>query len=371
MHKPTSTDEPPMTSIKDVARSVGVSTATVSRALRGLPRVSDETRDRVLAAAAELDYVASPNAAGLASGRTRSVGVIVPFVTRWFYAGVVQGAEELLREAGYDLLLYNLGGSQEARQRIFRGDLLRKRVDAVLVLSLTPTDAEVASLGRLNRPVAVVGASVPGWGSVRIDDQATARIAMQHLLALGHRRIAYIGGSLTDQLDFAAPLDRLTGYREALRGAGVRADPRLEMVGDFTVRGGLAAMTTLLASHPRPTAVFAASDEMAIGAVHAARSAGLRVPEDLSVIGVDDHEMAEFFELSTVAQPVHLQGRLAAGLLLDALADRRAAGPAQEPQALTVPTRLIVRATTAPPAPGVTARRPRRDPTQAASRRPS
>ena len=99
----------PVTSIKDVARSVGVSTATVSRALRGLPRVSDETRDRVLQAAAELDYVASPSAAGLASGQTRSVGVIVPFVTRWFYAGVVQGAEELLRDAGYDLLLYNLG----------------------------------------------------------------------------------------------------------------------------------------------------------------------------------------------------------------------------------------------------------------------
>ena len=98
-----------MTSIKDVARTVGVSTATVSRALRGLPRVSDETRVRVLKAAAELDYVASPSAAGLASGQTRAVGVIVPFVTRWFYASVVQGAEELLREAGYDLLLYNLG----------------------------------------------------------------------------------------------------------------------------------------------------------------------------------------------------------------------------------------------------------------------
>ena len=132
-----------MTSIKDVAASVGVSTATVSRALRGLPRVSDETRVRVLKAAAELDYVASPSAAGLATGQTRAVGVIVPFVTRWFFGSVIQGAEELLREAGYDLLLYNLGGDQEARDRVFRGHLLRKRVDAVLVLSLTPTDEEV------------------------------------------------------------------------------------------------------------------------------------------------------------------------------------------------------------------------------------
>jgi DNA-binding LacI/PurR family transcriptional regulator len=205
-----------VTSIKDVAREVGVSTATVSRALRGLPRVSEETRVRVLQVAAELDYVASPSAAGLASGQTRAVGVIVPFVTRWFYASVVQGAEELLREAGYDLLLYNLGGDKDARHRVFRTHLLRKRVDAVLVLSLTPTDDEVAALMRLDRPVAVVGATVSGWASVRIDDGATARIAMRHLIDLGHRRIGYVGGSLEEQLDFAAPLDRLNGYRAAM-----------------------------------------------------------------------------------------------------------------------------------------------------------
>ncbi len=127
-----------MTSIKDVAREVGVSTATVSRALRGLPRVSEETRLRVVSVAERLDYVASPQAASLASGQTRAVGVIVPFVTRWFYGSVVHGAEELLREAGYDLLLYNLAGDHEARHRVFRTHLLRKRVDAVMVLSLTP-----------------------------------------------------------------------------------------------------------------------------------------------------------------------------------------------------------------------------------------
>jgi len=361
-----------VTSIKDVARTVGVSTATVSRALRGLPRVSDETRVRVLQAAAELDYVASPSAAGLASGQTRALGVIVPFVTRWFYSSVVQGAEELLREAGYDLLLYNLGGSREARARVFSGQLLRKRVDAVLILSLTPTTDEVAALNKLHRPVVVVGATVRGWGSVRIDDGETARIAMRHLLGLGHESIAYIGGSLTDQLDFAAPLDRLLGYRAAMLDAGIPVRPEWEVVGDFTVRGGRAAMRRLLAGDSVPTAVFAASDEMAIGAVHAARQQGLRVPEDVSVIGIDDHEMAEFFDLTTVAQPVHEQGRLAAQLLLDALA-----GPADGlplvPPALTVPTRLVARATTAPPATPargpIRARRPRRAPRPAASRR--
>jgi len=361
-----------VTSIKDVARTVGVSTATVSRALRGLPRVSDETRVRVLQAAAELDYVASPSAAGLASGQTRALGVVVPFVTRWFYSSVVQGAEELLREAGYDLLLYNLGGSLEARARVFSGQLLRKRVDAVLVLSLTPTTAEVAALNKLGRPVVVVGATVPGWGSVRIDDGETATIAMRHLLGLGHQRIAYIGGSLTDQLDFAAPLDRLQGYRAAMLDAGLPVPPEWEVVGDFTVRGGRSAMRRLLAGETVPSAVFAASDEMAIGAVHAARQHGLRVPEDLSVIGIDDHEMAEFFDLTTVAQPVHEQGRLAAQLLLDALAGADD-GPPPVPPALTVPTRLVTRATTAPPSAGLRgplrARRPRRAPRPARSRR--
>lgn len=363
-----------MTSIRDVARSVGVSTATVSRALRGLPRVSEETRTRVLAAAAELDYVASPSAAGLASGQTRAVGVVVPWVTRWFFGSIVQGAEELLRDAGYDLLLFNLGGSHEARRRLFCGHLLRKRVDAVLVLSLTPTEEEVAALSKLDRPVAIVGALVPGWGSVRIDDEEAARTAVRHLLDLGHRRIAYIGGALEDQLDFAAPLHRLEGYRAEMREHGVAVAPDWETDADFTVRGGLAAMHRLLAADVRPTAVFAASDEMAIGAVHAARAAGLRVPEDVSVIGIDDHEMAEFFELSTVAQPVLEQGRLAAQILLDALVLPWSPETGVEPAAITVPTELVPRGTTAPPGGSVQglqlrARRPMRAPTPAGSRR--
>ena len=334
-----------MTSIKDVAREVGMSTATVSRALRGMPRVSEATRRRVLEVAERLDYVASPHAVSLASGQTRAVGVVVPFVTRWFYGSVVHGAEELLREAGYDLLLYNLAGDPEARHRVFSTHLLRKRVDAVLVLTLTPTDEEAAALTRLGRPVAIVGGRVAGWSSVRIDDVATARTAMGHLLGLGHRRIGYVGGSLENQLDFSAPLDRLTGYREAMAEAGLPVDPAWEVAGDFTVRGGSAAARVLLAQQPRPTAIFAASDEMAIGVVHAARRAGLRVPEDLSVVGIDDHEMAELFELTTVSQPAHEQGRLAARLLLDAIE----ADGSPEPETITVPTELVVRATTAPP----------------------
>ena len=167
-------EECEMTGIEDVAREAGVSTATVSRALRGLPRVSEATRQRVLAAAARMEYVASPHAASLAGGQTRAIGVVVPNVTRWFFGSVVHGAEELLRQEGYDLLLYNITGDPTARSRLFATHLLSKRVDAVMVLALQPTPAEVASLDRIGTPTVVVGGAVPGWSDVRIDDVEAA-----------------------------------------------------------------------------------------------------------------------------------------------------------------------------------------------------
>lgn len=333
-----------MTDIKDVAREVEMSTATVSRALRGLPGVSEETRVRVMETARRLGYVASPGAAALASGKTRTVAVVVPWVTRWFFAAVVEGAEEVLRERGYDLLLYNLAGDEGARHRVFETSLLTKRVDAVLVLSLKPSPDEIARLDKLGRPVTVVGADVPGWATVRIDDEAAARTATRHLLELGHRRIAYIGGAVDGVLDFTAPAARLTGFRAAIAEAGLAPDDTLEADGLFTVTGGMRAAEELLSRSDRPTAVFAASDEMAFGVLRAARLRGLRVPEDLSVIGIDDHEMSAIFDLTTVAQPVRDQGRVAAQQVLAALTAQH-----WVPEQVVLPTRLVIRRTTAPP----------------------
>jgi LacI family transcriptional regulator, repressor for deo operon, udp, cdd, tsx, nupC, and nupG len=337
-----------VSTIRDVAEAAGVSIATVSRALHGLPRVSEATRQRVLTAAAELSYVASPSAASLASGQTNAIGVVAPFVNRWYFAAIVHSAEERLRNAGYDLLLYSLGTDTRERHRAFSGTLLRKRVDAVLVLGLHPTAEEVAALSTVGGPVAIVGTDVPGWASVRIDDQAAARCAVRHLVDLGHRRIAYIGGETDDPLLSALPGDRRVGYRAGLAAAGLPLVGELETDGGFTVAGGHAAAQRLLSLAEPPTALFAASDEMAMGAVQAARRAGVRVPQDLSVIGIDDHEMAELLDLTTVAQPVVAQGGLAAEMILTALAD-----PEQPLPAVTVPTRLVVRGTTGPaPQPG-------------------
>jgi LacI family transcriptional regulator, repressor for deo operon, udp, cdd, tsx, nupC, and nupG len=306
-------------SIEDVARRAGVSIATVSRSLRGLPEVAPGTRDRVLVAARELDYVASPFAARLASGRTFTVGVVVPFVDRWFFSTVLGAVEAELGVAGFDLLLYNLS-DPAGRERFFTVLPVRKRVDAVMVVSLALTPTEIDALRGLGVPVGVVGSQVPSFCHTGIDDVAGARKAVEHLIDLGHRRIGLIGGDTDDPMRFTPPLYRREGYTAALQAAGITVDPTLEVLGYFTPLGGEAAMRRLLDLPDPPTAVFAESDEMAFGAMRAVRRRGLRVPEDVAVIGFDDHGAAEFMDLSTVRQPVAAQGAAVAQAILAAVA---------------------------------------------------
>ncbi len=329
-------------SIEDVAKLAGVSIATVSRSLRGLPDVADATRGRVLAAAEELNYVASPFAARLASGRTATVGVVVPFVHRWYFAEVLSAVENVLGQAGFDLLLYNLGDEQ-GRQRFFKLMPVRKRVDAIVIASLVLSDAEAAALHELGVPVGMVGVDRHGVHSTRIDDQEGARTAVRHLVQLGHRRIALIGGDTNDPMRFTPPHHRRVGYLDALRAAGIAYDPELEILGYFTVDGGEAATRSLLELPRRPTAVFAESDEMAYGAIRAIRRAGLRVPQDVAVIGFDDHESASLLDLSTVRQPVAEQAEDLTARVLDAITE-----PDAEPFVKVLPIELVVRGSTDP-----------------------
>ncbi|MER7458442.1 LacI family DNA-binding transcriptional regulator [Micromonospora sp. NPDC126480] len=342
-----------MTRIDDVARLAGVSTATVSRALRGLPTVSAATRRRVLAAAEQLQYAVSPSASRLAGGRTGTVAVVVPRITRWFFGVVVEAVEDFLHQAGYDLLLHNLGGREQTRQRVLRTTNLHKRVDGIMLVATPLRAPELAFLGALELPGVTVssGTSVPGWPCVRIDDVAAARTATRHLLDLGHRRIAHISGDPDDELAFTTHLDRRRGYREALRAAGVRPDPSLDIESRFDVDGGSRATEELLRRGDPPTAIFAACDEMAMGALTALRDAGLRVPDDVSVVGIDDHALSGVLGLTTIAQSATDQGLLGVKILLGALSGRPVdplcAGAADGP--VILPTRLVVRESTAPP----------------------
>lgn len=336
-----------MVGIDEVARRAGVSTATVSRALSGNGHVSPATKLKVKAAALEMGYVVSSNASSLASGRMKNIGVVVPFLNRWFFSSVVEGAQKALLHNGYDLTLYNLTGGGEERRSVFEHFLLRQRVDAVIAISLELTESEVARLHALGKPLVGVGGPITGVRTLTIDDVAVARLATEHLLALGHRRIAHIGGNKDFDLDFHLPTNRRFGYEAAMEAAGIGTAPELFQPADFTIRGGYQAAKQLLGSpHNRPTAIFAASDEMAIGSILAARDLGLIVPRDVSVIGIDDHELADFFGLSTIAQFPQGQGATAVEILMDQL------HPGQHDQAVLntpMPFELIVRSSTARP----------------------
>jgi DNA-binding LacI/PurR family transcriptional regulator len=328
--------------IEEVASLAGVSPSSVSRSLRDAGGVSAKTTERVRAAAEQLGYSVSPAASRLATGRTGTVAIVMPNLTRWFFAELLGGVEQVVREAGLDLLVHHLGDT-ETRQGYFSSGLLRKRVDGVLLVTLALTDPEVDAVRALDVPVCMVGTDVEGFSSIRIDDVEAAATAVRHLLNLGHRRIGLISGAPDEPMHFTVPVHRRVGYRVALETAGVPPDLDLEVHGDFTIGGGDDATVQLLGRSRLPTAIFAESDEMAFGALRALRRVGLRVPADISLVGFDDHPMAEYFDLTTISQDVRDQGRQIAEQLIRAVS-RPGDVPAKQ---LRAPTRLVVRGTTA------------------------
>ena len=327
--------------IRDVAQAAGVSTATVSRALRGLPNVDEATRDRVQQVARELDYVVSPSASRLASGRTGSIAVITPYISRWFFSQVISGIESVLQSAGMDLLLMTVS-NPDAQHRMSPAPRLRRRVDGVLVIAMPPTDPQLDEVLALGLPSSLIGVRKDGVPSVTIDDAQAARTATQHLVNLGHERIGVIGGS-NSQKQFTAETQRLLGFSEVMRENGLEVSDGLESFGYFTIAGGEQAMTELLSQRRPPTAVFCMSDEMAFGALRALRSHGLQPGKDISLVGIDGHDMSEYLDLTTVAQPVADLGRIAAEALLVQVRG------AERHNAIDLPTRLIVRGSTAQP----------------------
>lgn len=336
-----------MSTINDVAERAGVSVATVSRALRGLDRVSEATRAKVMRVAAELEYIASPTATSLASGRTRVVGVIAPFLTRWFFAALVSSIEKTLRQQGHHVLLLDLEEDTFDQRLTLTPDMLWKRVDGLIALNLPITPDELALIDRLGLPLVAIGTPIPGRPSVRIDDRATMRAATEHLLDLGHTRIGYVGAVPSNVAHIQTPLERLGEFRAIMAERGLEVPQEWVLGSDWTADGAAVDSEALLTSPDRPTAIVAASDEMAIGVMVGARKAGLSVPEDISVIGIDDYLLSAVLGLTTVRQDVSLQGASAARMLLEILHPQAEEQPA--PESVVLPTELIVRESTAPP----------------------
>jgi LacI family transcriptional regulator, repressor for deo operon, udp, cdd, tsx, nupC, and nupG len=332
---------PAAATIEDVAQQAGVSMATVSRALRGMPNVAEATRTKVLTVAKSLNYRPDPHASRLAAGRTYAVGMAVPHIGRWYFSQVVSGARNAFAAAGFDLLLFQVGSGTERSRFVHEWGVLDKRVDGLLLVDLRLDPDELEAVRNAGTTVVAVGDRYEGYAAVTVDNQLGARVAVQHLINLGHRDIGLIGDE-PGALPFSVPSDRETGWAGALTDAGITPRRELSVPGRFTVDGGSRAMTQLLAVQQRPTAVFAMSDEMAMGAIKAVRDHGLRVPEDVSIVGFDGHELGEVMELTTVTQPVVASGEQAGTFLLAAIKGDHSA-PHQ-----VMPTELILRRTTAP-----------------------
>ena len=328
--------------IEDVAASAGVSVATVSRALRGLPNVASHTRERIERIASELDYRADPAASRLAAGRSRAIAVAVPMLDGWYFSHVVAGAEAVFAEAGYDTIVVGLGAYGEGRRVLEAAGPIYRRVDGLICVDAALNDDEFARLRSEGMAMVYIGPDGPGVPSLGIDDVEVGRLATSHLLGLGHRRIGMIHGQPED--GSVAPYRRQQGFELAFKEAGMVPDPSLYAPGYFDIGGGYDALGMLLDQPDPPTAVFAFSDEMAFGVLWAARERGISVPDELSVVGVDDHDGAPVVGLTTVHQDVAEHGAHAARAMIDMLTGREVSLERQN-----APIRLVERLTTSAP----------------------
>ena len=266
--------------------------------------------------------------------------MVVPHISRWFFGAMLEALESVLREADLDVLLYTVGNAADSHS-FFERLPARRKVDAVVVLAFPVSEAERHRLDLMGVSIVAAGGQSAAYPYVSIDDEAAGRQAMDHLIFLGHRRIAMIAAIDPKETRWPAVPFRSQAYHSALRDAGIAADPSLVTTVDWGGLQGAEAMSQLLSLREPPTAVYAHSDEVAVGAMRTMRRAGLRIPEDISVIGIDDHPLAELTDLTTVSQPVRQQGRLAGQMVLGLLQ-----GDDIE-RAVTVPTRLVIRRSTA------------------------
>lgn len=341
--KPVSKPSP---TIRDVARAAGVSPGTVSRVLNNSPLVTQATREHVLQVVAELDYRPNLIARRLSLGKTLRIGAIVPFFNRPAEVERLRGVVSALSESQYDLVIHNVETHQQ-RDEYYANIPHRERVDGVVVISLPPKKELIPQLVNTDVPIVFIDVHhnyISMFDRVLNDDVQGGYLATRHLIELGHRKIGFIGDLPDDPFGFTSSQDRYSGYSQALEEAG------LDLVRQYIGRAEHGRNTaqsmaeTILNQSDRPTAVFAASDTQAMGVITAARRLGLSVPAEVSVIGFDDIEIAQYLGLTTIGQQLFESGQIGVELLLDRLLH-----PDREPLKTEVSNQLIKRTTTCPP----------------------
>ncbi|MFV9568200.1 LacI family DNA-binding transcriptional regulator [Thermoanaerobacter mathranii] len=328
-----------MANIREVAKRAGVSVATVSRVLNGSDSVSEETKERVLKAIKELNY--HPNLLGrnLRRAETRMILALMPNVSNPFYARVVKGIEDVAHKNGYNVMLCNTD-SDINREKAYLELLKNRLADGVIFMAPVMSKEELTLIGQ-NYPVIQCCEYIEGAGVsyVSIDNFSAAYKAVRHLIGLGHKRI----GMISCENELVSTKQREAGYRKALEDSGLEFDEKLMKYGDYSFKSGVRAAKQLLAMEERPTAIFAISDIMAIGAIRAIKEEGLKVPEDIAVVGFDDISFASMYDpmLTTISQPKYDLGCVAMELLI-----KHISGKLEEPQRIFLEHELIIREST-------------------------
>lgn len=339
-----------MVTIKDIAKAAGVSPSTVSRALNDSPLISAATKERIKRLAQELGYERNELARGLVKGSFGALGLIVPDIANPFFAEITKGVEEAARKRGFGVLLCTTQG-EEAREEEYLRLLRRKRVDGLIIASVTLDDPHLRELQGSKIPFVLVSRLSRRVEApyVVVDDKKGGRLAVEHLVDLGHEKIAFIGGPA----NVHSSRERMEAYKEVLKERGLPYDPGWVVFASFSQEAGREAARSLLSGGKRPTAIFAANDLIALGVMEAAEELGLRIPEDLSLVGYNNISYAALprIQLTTVAQPTYEMGRIAVEYLLSVCS-----GKTKEKLRCVLPPRLVVRKTTAPPKGGRHAR---------------
>ncbi len=329
--------------IQDIAVRAGVSTATVSRALANPDFVSAKARARVLRAVSETGYTPNVAARHLRARRSMMILVVVPNLANPFFAEILRGIDDELAEAGYDMIIGNLDNRAEREARYVKL-AMSGQVDGILNLTGRVPKGEGRTMAELGLPMAGVCARVPGQQSphIVVSDRASSIQVAEHLVRLGHRRFGYCSGPK----DNINEVERYAGFLEGLAAAGIGSDAVIRWPGEFHLVAGIRAAERFLAMSDRPTAVYAASDEMAIAFMKTVLTAGLKVPDDVSIVGFDGIDYAKFVEptLTTVHQPRQELGRAGARALLEEIA-----GKGSGERIIELPGELVLGGSTGPP----------------------
>lgn len=330
------------TTIHDVAKRAGVGIGTVSSVINNSRPVNEATRQKVLTAVAELDFVPNPSGRRLSMGKTHTLGILIPFFTGSSQVERLRGVMSVIASSDYDISLFTIETVAQ-RNKVLQTVPRRGRVDGLLIFSMNLSEEDVRRISQEKIPTVLVETAHPVLSSISVDDVAAARTAVEHLISLGHQKIGYISDYLDDPFG-AFSRNRYLGYCQAHELAGLPVRPEYLRQNEHSRANGRCMGLELLNLPDRPTAIFAYSDEFALGVLDAARELNLNVPGDLSVIGYDDIELAHFAQLTTMRQHLFQSGVQGVELLLDVIENQDTS-----PTQLQLPTELVIRQTTAPP----------------------